>query len=394
MAGPGSPSYALRQWAGGPIPDALATKLRDGGIVTMASAAALTRRRRDDPGLRGLQGRRGAALARRARPPGPRRRACARPSSPTTTTPRAAPTTPASATWASGACGCWRRPCPPAPSSWASTATRRSCSTSEAGTAAVSGLGGATVRVGRPERRLRGAGREVAHRGAGRGGPGAGRRRDGRRRARVLRPGAAGFGGRPAGAALGPAARRDGRAGGNVRRGAGPRRHPGRRRGAPRPGLRDQRARPPRRGQPGPRQCRCHVPGSHRPPGRTGGDGDARPAGDAGAVRRGPAGASRARPRRPRLGRPPTSSATGWPRPASRSGMGRTVPTWVLERRRRADPGHRAAPRGACRVPEAGDERERQPAGSPPGGGGGWPARAPARGTRRRARSPAARRTR
>jgi len=42
MAGPGSPSYALRQWAGGPIPDALAAKLAGGGIVAMASAAALT----------------------------------------------------------------------------------------------------------------------------------------------------------------------------------------------------------------------------------------------------------------------------------------------------------------------------------------------------------------
>ena len=42
MAGPGSPSYALRQWADGPIPVALADLLRDGGILTMASAAALT----------------------------------------------------------------------------------------------------------------------------------------------------------------------------------------------------------------------------------------------------------------------------------------------------------------------------------------------------------------
>ncbi len=42
MAGPGSPSYALGQWAGGPIPGALADRLRDGAIVTMASAAALT----------------------------------------------------------------------------------------------------------------------------------------------------------------------------------------------------------------------------------------------------------------------------------------------------------------------------------------------------------------
>ncbi|MEO8229607.1 MAG: hypothetical protein ABI628_07575 [Chloroflexota bacterium] len=42
LAGPGSPSYALRHWAGGPIPAALAAKLADGGAVTMASAAALT----------------------------------------------------------------------------------------------------------------------------------------------------------------------------------------------------------------------------------------------------------------------------------------------------------------------------------------------------------------
>jgi hypothetical protein len=42
MAGPGSPSYALRQWADGPIPAALADGLRNGGVLTMASAAALT----------------------------------------------------------------------------------------------------------------------------------------------------------------------------------------------------------------------------------------------------------------------------------------------------------------------------------------------------------------
>ncbi|MEO8470249.1 MAG: hypothetical protein ABI573_11365 [Chloroflexota bacterium] len=42
MAGPGSPSYALRQWENGPIPGALADKMTLGGILTMASAAALT----------------------------------------------------------------------------------------------------------------------------------------------------------------------------------------------------------------------------------------------------------------------------------------------------------------------------------------------------------------
>jgi cyanophycinase-like exopeptidase len=42
FAGPGSPSYALRQWAGSEIPRLLADKLAKGGAVTMASAAALT----------------------------------------------------------------------------------------------------------------------------------------------------------------------------------------------------------------------------------------------------------------------------------------------------------------------------------------------------------------
>ena len=42
FAGPGSPSYALRQWAPTPVPELLTAKLRDGGCVTFASAAALT----------------------------------------------------------------------------------------------------------------------------------------------------------------------------------------------------------------------------------------------------------------------------------------------------------------------------------------------------------------
>jgi cyanophycinase-like exopeptidase len=41
FAGPGSPSYALRQWVGTAVPDLLAAKLRDGGCVTLASAAAV-----------------------------------------------------------------------------------------------------------------------------------------------------------------------------------------------------------------------------------------------------------------------------------------------------------------------------------------------------------------
>jgi cyanophycinase-like exopeptidase len=42
FAGPGSPSYALKQWAGSQVPAALAEKLQTGGCITFASAAALT----------------------------------------------------------------------------------------------------------------------------------------------------------------------------------------------------------------------------------------------------------------------------------------------------------------------------------------------------------------
>ncbi|MCU4183056.1 hypothetical protein K6U06_01695 [Acidiferrimicrobium sp. IK] len=42
FAGPGSPTYALRQWKGTDLPDLLADKLAHGGGVVFASAAALT----------------------------------------------------------------------------------------------------------------------------------------------------------------------------------------------------------------------------------------------------------------------------------------------------------------------------------------------------------------
>jgi cyanophycinase-like exopeptidase len=42
FAGPGSPTYTLRQWRGGEMPSLLADKLRHGGAVVFASAAALT----------------------------------------------------------------------------------------------------------------------------------------------------------------------------------------------------------------------------------------------------------------------------------------------------------------------------------------------------------------
>jgi len=42
FSGPGSPTYALAQWEGSPVPGLLRDTLRDGGAVTFASAAALT----------------------------------------------------------------------------------------------------------------------------------------------------------------------------------------------------------------------------------------------------------------------------------------------------------------------------------------------------------------
>ena len=42
FAGPGSPTYALRQWKDSPVADIITRKLHNGGIVTFASAAAVT----------------------------------------------------------------------------------------------------------------------------------------------------------------------------------------------------------------------------------------------------------------------------------------------------------------------------------------------------------------
>jgi cyanophycinase-like exopeptidase len=42
FSGPGSPSYALRQWSGTELPDVLVDKLTGGGALVVASAAALT----------------------------------------------------------------------------------------------------------------------------------------------------------------------------------------------------------------------------------------------------------------------------------------------------------------------------------------------------------------
>jgi hypothetical protein len=42
LVGPGSPTYAVRQWSASPIPDILATRIEEGACFVAASAAALT----------------------------------------------------------------------------------------------------------------------------------------------------------------------------------------------------------------------------------------------------------------------------------------------------------------------------------------------------------------
>jgi hypothetical protein len=42
LIGPGSPSYAVRQWRSSPIPEILAARVASGGCLVAASAAALT----------------------------------------------------------------------------------------------------------------------------------------------------------------------------------------------------------------------------------------------------------------------------------------------------------------------------------------------------------------
>jgi hypothetical protein len=124
FAGPGSPTYALRVWAGTGFDEALAAIAASGGTMTFASAAALTigvvtvpvyeiYKSGADPAwaagtnlLERLTGLRAALIC-------------------TTTTPRAAPTPPASATWASGGCGSWREHSRRARTSSGSTSTRR-----------------------------------------------------------------------------------------------------------------------------------------------------------------------------------------------------------------------------------------------------------------------------
>lgn len=42
LMGPGSPTYAARQWIGSPVPEILRSRIHDGAVVAAASAAALT----------------------------------------------------------------------------------------------------------------------------------------------------------------------------------------------------------------------------------------------------------------------------------------------------------------------------------------------------------------
>ena len=68
FSGPGSPTYALRQWAGTLVPGLLAEKLALGGAVTFAQRSGSHARSSHYPCLRDLQGRRGPPVGRRVGP--------------------------------------------------------------------------------------------------------------------------------------------------------------------------------------------------------------------------------------------------------------------------------------------------------------------------------------
>jgi hypothetical protein len=92
FSGPGSPTYALRQWRGTLVPAVLAEKLALGGAVTFASAAALTLGAVAVPVYEVYKVGEEAHWLTALDLLGPS--GFRWPSSPTTTTPKAAPTTP------------------------------------------------------------------------------------------------------------------------------------------------------------------------------------------------------------------------------------------------------------------------------------------------------------
>ena len=79
FAGPGSPTYAIRNWTGTPLIDAVARRIDEGAHLVLASAAAIAIGHYSVPVYQGLQGRRRPALGRRPQParaaqPGPHHR--------------------------------------------------------------------------------------------------------------------------------------------------------------------------------------------------------------------------------------------------------------------------------------------------------------------------------
>ncbi len=98
LAGPGSPSYAVRHWRDSPVFDAVVDRWQAGAQLVFASSAAIAISAYALPGLRDLQGRAGTALGRRRRSARPVS-GSTWPSSPTGTTPRAGRTTRGPASW-------------------------------------------------------------------------------------------------------------------------------------------------------------------------------------------------------------------------------------------------------------------------------------------------------
>ena len=127
FAGPGSPTYAIKQWRDSPVWDAVVRALR-GGRRRLFRQRRLDHARALRPaGLRDLQGRRRPLLGRRPGPAGASMVSTWPWCRTSTTTPAARTTTRASATWARRRFDVLQERCRRTSRSSASTPTRRIC---------------------------------------------------------------------------------------------------------------------------------------------------------------------------------------------------------------------------------------------------------------------------
>ena len=127
FTGPGSPTYALRQWRPTVLPQLLEDKLIHDGCLVFSSAAALTLGRWTVPVYEIYKVGADPVWEEGLDLLGPS--ASTSPSSPITTTPKAARTTPATATSENHASRPWRPSCRRTPGCSGWTSTPPACST-------------------------------------------------------------------------------------------------------------------------------------------------------------------------------------------------------------------------------------------------------------------------